>query len=189
MLHFLLSQPQQCLAESTALPKMCLLFQKKPSHPTLCAYSQNVGGLHRIREGEKGARAVSLGAGSARVLLTWFLVFLLAFLLACFHVGCLLRQYCCPLATRLASEKGSRVARPQREKVPTRGFSAKKEGVWRDLSTKGLADFRRKRKRCGATSARKSADSRIFGKKGNRVARPQKSAKYSLFLCVPAQIK
>ena len=48
---------------------------------------------------------------------------------------------------------------------------------------------RRKRKVGGATSARKSADLGIFGKKGNRVARPQKSAKYSLFLCVPAQIK
>ena len=38
-------------------------------------------------------------------------------------------------------------------KVPTRGFLAKKAGVWRDLSTKG-------------------ADSRIFGEKGNGVARP-----------------
>ena len=36
-------------------------------------------------------------------------------------------------------------------KVPTRGFLAKKAGVWRDLSTKG-------------------ADSRIFGEKGSRVA-------------------
>ena len=71
------------------------------------------------------------------------------------------------------------------EKVPTRGFSAKKEGVWRDLPAifhsrnfgkKGsrvarplchfsLADFRRKRKRCGATS------------------------RNSLFLCLPVQIK
>ena len=69
------------------------------------------------------------------------------------HMGFLLRQYRWPLATRVVSEKGSRVARPQREKVPTRGFSAKKEGVWRDLGTKG-------------------ADSRIFGEKGNGVARP-----------------
>ena len=38
-------------------------------------------------------------------------------------------------------------------KVPTRGFLAKKAGVWRDLSTKG-------------------ADSRIFGEKGSRVAQP-----------------
>ena len=72
-------------------------------------------------------------------------------------------------------------------KVPTRRFSAKKETVWRDLpaichnSAKKeggwhnlsrekcrLADFQQKRKPCGATS---------------------KSAKYSLFLCVPAQIK
>ena len=89
-----------------------------------------------------------------------------------------------PLAPSHAvwSEKGSRVAT----------FLAKKEGVWRDLSEKRcrLADFRRKRKRCGATSmpfsttrrkrkvggttsAGKSADSRIFGNKGNRVAQPQ----------------
>ena len=47
-------------------------------------------------------------------------------------------------------EKGRWVAQPQQGKVPTRGFSAKKETV---------------------------------------VARPEKSAKYSLFLCVPAQIK
>ena len=39
------------------------------------------------------------------------------------------------------------------EKVPTGGFWAKKAGVWRDLSTTG-------------------ADSRIFGEKGNGVARP-----------------
>ena len=39
------------------------------------------------------------------------------------------------------------------EKVPNRGFSAKKVGVWRDVSSKG-------------------ADSRIFGEKGSRVARP-----------------
>ena len=69
------------------------------------------------------------------------------------HMGFLLREYRCPLATRGVSEKGSRVAQPQRKKVPTRGFSAKKEGVWRELRTKG-------------------ADSRIFGEKGNGVARP-----------------
>ena len=68
-------------------------------------------------------------------------------------MGFLLREYRCPLATRVVSEKGSRVAQPQGEKVPTRGFSAKKEGVWRELSSTG-------------------ADSRIFGKKGNCVARP-----------------
>ena len=151
----------------------------------------STGYYYRTREGEGGAGAVSSGGGSARVLLTWFLAFLVAFLLACFHVGCLLetknhmgcllRQYRCPLATRVVSEKGSRVARPQGEKVPTRGFSAKKEGVWRDLSR--LADFRRKRKSCGATSLpffttrrkRKvggttSVDSRIFGEKGSCVA-------------------
>ena len=69
------------------------------------------------------------------------------------HMGCLLREYRCPLATWVVSEKGNHVARPQggrcrladfwwkrkvcgmtsAEQVPTRGFSAKKETVWRDL--------------------------------------------------------
>ena len=147
---------------------------------------------------------MSSGARSARILLTWFLVFLLVFLLVCFHVGCLLetknhmgcllRQYRCPLAMRLASEKGSRVARPHREKVPTRGFSAKKEGVWHDLRTKGANSriFSEK----GNCVARppchfpaKSADSWIFGKKETVWHDLKKSAKYSLFLCVPAKIK
>ena len=94
--------------------------------------------------------------------------------------------------------------------MPTRGYLAKKAGVWRDLSAifhsrifgeKGngvarppchfsLADFRRKRKSCGATSlpfftrgfsAKKETvwrdlpaifHSRNFGEKGSRVARP-----------------
>ena len=54
----------------------------------------------------------------------------------------------------VSSEKGSRVARPQSKKVPTRGFSAKKEGVWRELTSTG-------------------ADSWIFGEKGRWVAQPQ----------------
>ena len=142
------------------------------------------------REGEKGAGAVQLGFGvltfrghsSSHV----------GELFACMgcllrtkmHMGFLLREYRCPLATRGVSEKGSHVARPQREKVPTRGFSAKKETVWRNLSAifhhlakkEGgwrnlskekcwLADFRRKRKSCGAIS------------------------RISLFLCLPVQIK
>ena len=136
----------------------------------------------RIREGEGGAGAVSSGGGSARVLLTWFLAFLVAFLLACFHVGCLLetknhmgcllrqRQKC-----RLADfwRKRQVCGATSARKVPTRGFSAKKETVWRDLPAifhsrifgeKGngvaqppchfsLAEFRRKRKSCGATSS------------------------------------
>ena len=68
-------------------------------------------------------------------------------------MGFLLREYRCPLATQVVSEKGSRVVRPQSEKVPTCGFSAKKEGVWHELSKKG-------------------ANSQIFGEKGNRVAQP-----------------
>ena len=67
------------------------------------------------------------------------------------HMGFLLRQYRCPLATCMVSKKGSRVARPQSKKVLTHGFSAKKEGVWCELSTKG-------------------ADLRIFGEKGSHVA-------------------
>ena len=125
------------------------------------------------------------------------------------HMGFLLREYHCPLATWGVSEKGSHVARPQSTKVLTCGFSVKKEGVWRELSRTGadswifgekgrcvaraqrnrcrLADFQRKRKSCGmislpffttrqkrkvggTTSARKSANSQIFSKKGNCVA-------------------
>ena len=124
---------------------------------------------------------MSSGAGSARVLLTWFLAFLVAFLVACFHVGCLLetknhmgcllRQYRCPLATRVVSEKGSRVARPQGEKVPTHGFSAKKETVWRDLP----AIFH----------------SRNFAEKGSRVARhPQREKHNKMSLkCVYKQLQ
>ena len=69
------------------------------------------------------------------------------------HMGCLLRQHPWPLATWFASEKGSCVVQPQGEKVLTCRFSVKKEGVWRNLRTKG-------------------ADSRIFSKKGNGVVRP-----------------
>ena len=97
------------------------------------------------------------------------------------HMECLLRQDRCPLATWVVSEKGSRVVRPQEKKcrladfrrkrkvcgatsaaqVPTRGFSAKKEVVWRDLS----AIFHHSAKKEGGWP-------RIFGRKGNRVARP-----------------
>ena len=125
---------------------------------------------------------MSSGAGSAHVLLTWFLTFLLVFLLACFHVGCLLEMKN-HMGCLLRWEEKSRLADFWRKRyvfgatsavqVPTRGFLAKKAGVWRDLSKKGadsrifgekgsrvarplchfsLADFRRKRKRCGATS-------------------------------------
>ena len=78
------------------------------------------------------------------------------------HVGCLvgmkmqmgflLRQYPWPLAMWVVSKKGSQ-CQPQREKVPTCRFLAKKEGVWCDLSTKG-------------------ADSWNFGKKGSHVVQP-----------------
>ena len=59
-------------------------------------------------------------------------------------------------------------------KVPTHGFSAKKEGVWHDLSKEKcrLADFWQKRKVGGATLAGKSANTRIFGENRNCVARP-----------------
>ena len=67
------------------------------------------------------------------------------------HMGFLLRQYHCPLAMQVVSKKGSHVVQPQSEKVPTRGFSVKKEGVWHELSSTG-------------------ADSWIFGEKGSHVA-------------------
>ena len=107
------------------------------------------------------------------------------------HMGFLLRQYRCPLATRVVNEKGSRVARPQSKKcqlvdfrrkrkvcgatsgakVPTRGFSAKKETVWRDLP----AIFH----------------SRNFAEKGSRVARcPQREKHNKMSLkCVYKQLQ
>ena len=116
----------------------------------------STGYYYRTREGEGGAGAVLVGGQ----LYSRFAAAVGNFWLAwgCLvgtkmHMGFLLREYRCPLATRGVSEKGSHVAQPQRKKVPTRGFSAKKEGVWRELSTKG-------------------ADLRIFGEKGSRVARP-----------------
>ena len=107
------------------------------------------------REGEGGARAVLSGGGCscfARVYARMFLVLCSRFG-GKKHMGCLLREYRCPLATR---------------------FRAKKEVVWHDLRAKRcqLADFQRKRKVCGTTSAAKSADLRIFSEKGNGVARP-----------------
>ena len=53
-------------------------------------------------------------------------------------------------------------------KVPTRGFSAKKETMWRDLP----AIFHNLAKKEGGwrNLSKESADSRIFGEKGNRVA-------------------
>ena len=130
----------------------------------------------RIREGEGGAGAVSSGAGSAHVLLV--------FMLACFshcarmatllwvktHMGFLLRQYRCPLATRVVSEKGSRVARPQSQKCRLADFRWKRK--WCGATSLPFFTTRRKRKVGGATSAAKSADSRIFGEKGICVARP-----------------
>ena len=89
--------------------------------------------------------------------------------------------------SQIFGEKGRCVARPQNERCRLADFRRKRERC--GATCLPFFTTRRKRKVGGATSAAKSADSRIFGKKGNRVARPQKSAKYSLFLCVPAQIK
>ena len=94
---------------------------------------------HRIREGEGGAGAVQSGFGvlafrgrsSSHVGELFAHVGCL--LRTKMHMGFLLREYRCPLDTRMVSEKGSRVARPQSTKVPTHGFLAKKETVWRDL--------------------------------------------------------
>ena len=90
------------------------------------------------------------------------------------HMGFLLRQYPWPLATRLRAKKEimcnqkCRLMDFRRKRkscgatsLPffTRGFSAKKEMVWRDLP----AIFHH--------SAKKEAGwPRIFGRKGNRVA-------------------
>ena len=142
------------------------------------------------RDGEKGAGAVQLGFGvlafrghsSSHV--GELFAHIGCLLRTKMHMGFLLREYRCPLAMWGVSKKGSGVAWPQSKKVPTRRFSAKKEVVWRDLSAifhhsakkEGgwrnlswekcrLADFRQKRKLCGATS------------------------RNSLFLCLPVQSK
>ena len=77
--------------------------------------------------------------------------------LACFlRVACMFlmfRSCFCSRGAMWDAFCGTDVVRPQRAKVPTHGFSAKKEGVWCDLRVK-------------------SADSRIFGEKGNNVAQP-----------------
>ena len=122
------------------------------------------------------------------------------------HIGCLLRQYPWPPATQVVSEKGSHVAWPQSEKVPTHGLSVKKEGVWCDLSKKGTNSWIFGEKgndvaqppchfsqlgekgRC-VVQPQQGANLQIFGKNGNSVAQPQKFGKKSLFLCLPVQIK
>ena len=127
-------------------------------------------------EGEKGLGAVQSGGGCARV----------GCLLKCQKAhgipfaGRMWRDLSPKVPTRGFSAKKETMWRDLsaifpnlKAKGPTRGFSAKKEGVWRDLSailTRGfsakreivwrdlwalpfwLADFRRKRKRCGAPS-------------------------------------
>ena len=95
---------------------------------------------HRGADGSRFARMVARVCACVGTLL-W----------AKMHMGFLLRQYRCPLATRVVNEKGSRVARPQSTKVPTCRFSAKKEGVWCELMRTG-------------------ANSQIFGEKGSCVA-------------------
>ena len=71
-------------------------------------------------------------------------------------------------------EKGSWVAQPQHRKVPTRGFSATKETMWRNLpaifqkpSTRG---FSAKKETVWRDLPPKSANSRKFVEKGRRVA-------------------
>ena len=120
---------------------------------------------------------MSSGAGSARVLLTWFLAFLVAFLVACFHVGCLLEMKN-HMGCLLRWEEKSRLADFWRKRnvcgatsavqVPTRGFLTKREVVWRYLS----AIFHHSAKKEGGWRelSSKGADSRIFGEKGSRVA-------------------
>ena len=126
-----------------------------------------------IREGEKGLGAVQSGAGAARV-------FARMFLALCSRGDPFMGENAhgipcegIPLSPSHAGGERKRKScgATSEPKVPTRGFSAKKETVWRDLpaifhnSAKKegrwrnlskekcrLADFRRKRKPCGATS-------------------------------------
>ena len=148
---------------------------------------------HRIREGEKGLGAVQSGVGATCVFARMFLALCSRFE-GKKHMGFLLRwgQKC-----RLVDfwRKRQVCGATSARKVPTRGFSAKKEVVWRNLS----AIFHHSAKKEGGWRDL----SRIFGRKGNGVARPpcqhgekgrcvarpQKSAKISLFLCLPVQIK
>ena len=72
--------------------------------------------------------------------------------------------------SRIFSEKGRCVARPQHERCRLADFRRKRKRC--GATSLPFFTTRRKRKVGGATSARKSADSRIFGEKGNCVARP-----------------
>ena len=68
-------------------------------------------------------------------------------------------------------EKGRCVARPQQNRCWLTDFWRKRKRC--GVTSLPFSTTRRKRKVGGTTSARKSANSWIFGKKGNRVARPQ----------------
>ena len=92
------------------------------------------------------------------------------------HVSCVVltfwreKAHGMPFGAWKFGEKGRCVAQPQQERCRLADF-------WRKRKSCGATSLpffttRRKRKVGGATSARKSADSRIFGKKGNCVARP-----------------
>ena len=103
--------------------------------------------MHCIREGEKGLGAVQSGAGAAHVFACMFLVLCSRFG-GKKHMGCLLGwSKKCQLTDFWQKRQVCGVT--SAAKVPTRGFSAKKEGVWCNLS----AIFH----------------SRIFSKKGNGV--------------------
>ena len=73
--------------------------------------------------------------------------------------------------SRVFGEKGRCVARPQNKRCRLADFRRKRKRC--GVTSLPFSTTRRKRKVGGATSARKSADSRIFGEKRNCVARPQ----------------
>ena len=84
---------------------------------------------HRIREGEKGLGAVQSGVGPARI-------FARMFLALCSRFG----PHGMPFEAGPLSPSHAGGERKRKScgatsdtKVPTRGFSAKKEVVWRDL--------------------------------------------------------
>ena len=136
--------------------------------------------FNRNREGEGGARAVLLGGG-------WLMCSL-----ACFscctrmgtllwvktHMGCLLRQYPWPLATRFGVKKEVvwRVLAKNegvwcdlsKKKVLTHRFLAKKEVMWHDLSAIFHDSAKKEGVWCNLRA--KGADSWIFSEKGSCVA-------------------
>ena len=93
------------------------------------------------------------------------------------HAGCERKRKSCRATSgrksadsRIFSEKGRCVARPQNERCRLADFQRKRKRC--GATSLPFFTTRRKRKVGGATSAGKSANSQIFGEKGDCVAQP-----------------